>query len=216
MLGFIGVTAFAWASGNAKECGCFGRAAARGPQAVILEDAGLIAIALVCLWLLRKVHTPRWALLTGLALVPLALAFSAYGERLPADALVTGIGLGTDMSEMPIEDLRTPHTEGWNLLVLVDEDCAACAEAVPRLTALARDRKDLAVSAVFAGTRQEAMAWRLKSLPGFPVSHASPRALRAYYRTLPATFLLQNGRLERAWWDRIPEAQDVTALLPGS
>ncbi len=214
MLGFIGTTAFAWASGNARECGCFGRAAARGPLAVILEDAGLIVVSLVCHRLLRRVRTPRWAIAAGLAIAPFALAFTAFGARLPADSLVTGVGPGKDLSEMPIEDLRTPHTEGWNLLVLLDSDCAGCAEAVPRLTDLARDRKDLAVAAVFCGTRQEAVAWRLKRLPGFPVAHASPRALRAYYRTLPTAFLLRDGRLERAWWGRIPEGSEVTELLP--
>lgn len=216
MLGFTAATAFAWASGNAKECGCFGRAAARGPQAVIIEDAGLILLSLVCFWLLRNVGTPRRAVAAGAALVPFALALTAFGTRLPADSLVTGVRPGTDLSEMPIEDLRASHTEGWDLLVLLDEDCAACGEAVPGLTGLARDRKDLAVAAVFSGTRQEAVAWRLKRLPGFPVAHASPRALRAYYRSLPATFLLRDGRVERLWWGRIPDGSEVTRLLPSS
>ncbi len=72
------------------------------------------------------------------------------------------------------------------------------------------------MAAVYSGTRQEAVAWRLKNLPGFPVAHASARALRAYYRTLPATFLLRDGRLQRAWWNRIPDGPEVTALLPRS
>jgi uncharacterized membrane protein YphA (DoxX/SURF4 family) len=216
MLGFIATTSIAWASGNARECGCFGRAAARGPKAVIIEDAMLIVVSLVCLWLLRKAKTSPRATIAGLVLVLPILAFTALGGRLPADALVTGVTPGTDLSDMQVEDLRTPHTEGWNLLVLVDGDCAACAEAVPRLTALARDRNDLAVAAVFSGTRQEAMAWRLKQLPGFPVAHASPRALRAYYRTLPSAFLLENGCVVRTWWNRIPEGSEVTAFLPRS
>ncbi len=110
MLGFIAITAIAWAQGNAKECGCFGRAAARGPQAVIIEDAVLVVVSLVCLWLLRKVRTPRWAIVAGLAFILPAVAFTMLGARLPADSLVTGVGPGKDLSEMPIEDLRTPHT----------------------------------------------------------------------------------------------------------
>lgn len=214
MLGFIGTTAFAWASGNAKECGCFGRAAARGPQAVLVEDGGLIVVSLVCFWLLRKVKTPRWVVIGGLALTPFALALTIWGAKLPADSLVTGVGRGKDLSEMPIEDLRNPHTQGWSLLVLVDSKCAGCGDAVTRLTELARTRKDLAVAAVFSGTRQEAVAWRLEHLPAFPVAHASPRALRAYYRSLPTVFLLQNGRVERTWWGRIPLGPEVTEILP--
>jgi uncharacterized membrane protein YphA (DoxX/SURF4 family) len=214
MLGFIAVTAIAWGSGNARECGCFGRAAARGPQAVIIEDAALILVSLTSMRLLWKTRTPLRSAVVGIAFIPLALAFTALGARLPADSLVTGVRVGKDLSDMPIDDLRTPHTQGWSLLVLLDSDCAPCAEAVPRLTGLARERKDLAVAAVFSGTRQEAMAWRLKHLPGFPVAHASPRALRAYYRTFPTVFLLRDGRVVRAWWNRIPDGTEVTSLLP--
>jgi uncharacterized membrane protein YphA (DoxX/SURF4 family) len=214
MAGFIAVTAIAWSHGNTKECGCFGRAVGRGPLLVIVQDAVLMIVSGVCLVLARGARTPSFARRTAFVALPAALAFGLLGAKLPADGFVTGVRPGSDLSDVPIEDLNPPHTEGTVLLVLVDGACTPCDEALPRLNELAREERGrLRVTAVFAGSRQEAMAWRLKRLPAFPVSNASARALRAYYRALPASFLVRDGRLVRAFWDGIPAREQILPLL---
>jgi uncharacterized membrane protein YphA (DoxX/SURF4 family) len=214
MLGFIVATAIAWSHGNTKECGCFGRSVGQGPLKVILRDCGLIVISLVALWLLRGVRTRRWCATIGVILLPLILVFTAFGQRIPADGFVTGLHRGSELGKLPIEDLRTPHTEGTILLVLVDEDCTPCAEAIPQLNEIARTGKDrMRVAAVFAGSRKDATAWRMKHLPAFPVAHASARALRAYYRNLPVCFLCENGKLVHAFWREIPKVEDLAPFL---
>jgi thiol-disulfide isomerase/thioredoxin len=181
---------------------------------VIVEDGALIVLSIVTILLWRGFRPPRWSrTATAIIAVP-ALVFTAFGSRLPADSFVTGISPGTDLSDAAIEDLRTPQSEGTALMVLVDSGCSPCEKEVPLLNEISRARRDVNVFAVYAGTRQDAMAWRLRFLPSFPVAHASARAMRAYYRALPAAFLLRNGRVVRAYWGRIPTLQEVSALLP--
>lgn len=214
MLAFIGVTAWAWAHGNTRDCGCFGRAISRGPRGVIVEDGALIVLSLVTILLWRGFRAPRWSLTATAILAVPALVFAALGARLPADSLVTGVRPGTDLSDAAIEDLRVPQSEGTALMVLVDDGCAPCEKGVPLLNEIARARRDVNVFAVYGGTRQDAVAWRLRLLPSFPVAHASARAMRAYYRALPAAFLLRDGRVVRAFWGRIPTLQEVATLVP--
>ncbi len=214
MLGFIVVTGIAWAHGNTKECGCFGRAVGRGPEKVILQDVLLIALSIVAIYLARGLDSSRFARRIAIPWILLCAAFTAAGAQLPADAIVTGVRRGTDLGDLPIEDLRKPHDEGWAFLILLDSRCRDCPEAVASLAGLAKSRKDLAMTAVFSGSRQDAAAWRLDHLPPIPVAHAAQRALRAYYRELPSCFLLQNGRLVRAFWGRIPGSTELMPLLP--
>lgn len=214
MLGFIVATAIAWAHGNTKECGCFGRAVGRGPEKVIIQDALLIVLSAVAMILAKGIGTSRIARRIAFPWILLSIAFSAAGARIPADAFVTGLRAGSDMGDLPIEDLRKPHTDGWSFLILLDGGCTACPDAIAPFRDLAKTRKDLAMIAVFSGTRQDAMTWRLQHLPPVAVAHASPRALRAYYREIPSCFLLRDGRLVRAFWNRIPIPAEIEGLLP--
>lgn len=214
MLGFIAVTAIAWAHGNTKECGCFGRAVGRGPEKVIIQDALLILLSGGVILFAKRLGSSGLARRLAIPWILLSVAFSAAGASIPADSFVTGVRRGADLGDMPIEDLRKSHAEGLAFLILVDGNCASCPEAISSLKELARERKDLSMTVVFPGSRQEAMAWRLQHLPPVHVAHASPRALRAYYRELPVCFLLQNGRLLRAFWDGIPEPGVLIASLP--
>jgi hypothetical protein len=128
--------------------------------------------------------------------------------------LVTGVTKGADLSDLPIEALQPPHEEGTILLVLVDESCVLCDEAIPELGRIAQTHKDrMRVAAIYSGVSKDAMAWRMKHLPAFRVAHASPRALRAYYRSLPACFLLRDGELVHAFWGMIPTAADLQPVL---
>lgn len=214
MLGFIGVTSIAWANGNTRECGCFGRAVSRGPLGVIIEDGVLIIVSAICMALLKKAPTSRRLAWIGAALIPLTLAFTAFGGRLPADSFVTGVRAGTSLADLPLEDVRKPHSEGVAVLVIVDGACNGCDAGVTALNDLARERRDVNFLAVYSGTRPEAVAWRMKVLPAYAVAHATPRALRAWYRTLPTCFVLQDGRVLRAFWGRIPSANELARQLP--
>ncbi len=215
MLGFIGVTAWAWAHGNAEECGCFGRMIDRGPQEVIVKDTLVIVASLIGLYLVRGFRTRRWQWAVAAPLLAVALGLTVFGTALPLDALVVGIGPGSDLSDMAVEGAAgVPIDRGRVLLALVGPACPACDEGIPELKQVASAPDGPQVLAVFPGTRGEATAWRMKHLPNFPVGTSPERVLRQYYRALPAVFLLEDGIVQATWWHRVPEATEVLAASP--
>jgi len=213
MLGFIGVTAWAWAHGNAEDCGCFGRLIERGPRDVIIEDTIVIISSLAALFLLKGFRTRPWQwTVFALLLVPV-LVLVGFGPSLPIDGIVVGIKPGTDLSDMAIAGLRSPIDEGRVLIALVDPDREGGEEQAAALKQIAGEELATQVIAVCPGNMSRAQKWRLQHLPNFPVACASPRALRQYYRQLPVTFLLNDGMVEAVWWNRIPGLGEVAVIL---
>jgi len=213
MLCFIVVTAIAWAHGNAEECGCFGRTVGRGPLLVIIQDAVLIALTSLTAFWSWNAQAIRWTRVAFLLLLPFVLAFTAIGAYLPADGWVTGVRPGADLADLPIELPREPYTKGTILLILVDEACTECTDALPRMNEIAKTyRGGIRVAAVYSGNRAEAAKWRMQQLPTFPVVAVTPRVLRAYYRRLPVSFLLNEGKVVRAYWGRIPTAAELSVI----
>ena len=211
MLGFIGVTAWAWAHGNTEGCGCFGRFYDRGPGSVIVEDTVIIIASVVALYLLRGFRTRRWQWGLAAPLVVVALLLTFFGTALPLDGLVVGIGPGSDLSDMAIEGARISIDEDLVLVALVGADCPACEAGMPALKQIAAQSGAPQVLAVFSGSRGDAQAWRMMQLPNFPVGTSPPRVLRQYHRALPAVFLLEDGIVRQTWWNRIPTADEVLA-----
>ncbi len=213
MLGFIGVTAWAWAHGSIKECGCFGRLLERGPREVIIEDAIVIAASVVGFRLAKHARTRsgQWTLFAAL-LVP-AIGLTGFGSTLPIDSFVVGIRPGTNLADMAIAGLPKGIDEGTVLLALVASDCPPCDEGVPRLKAVVTDKLGPTVIAACPGGGAEAQSWRMEHLPNFPVGYAPARVLRQYYRRLPVTFLLERGIVRRVWWNRVPAPAEVQSAL---
>jgi hypothetical protein len=210
LLFFMAVTAAAWALGNTEACGCFGRLADRGPGEVILEDL-LFLLATVAAWRLLRGRPQRlsaWRRAAFGALAIGALFYTAAGRDLPLDAWATGLRPGADLSDLAVDGIRQPLDEGRVLLLIFDETTAPDRAMLQALRASA---DDLQVVLVLQGTAREAAAWRLKHLPPFPLGHASARVLRQYYRRLPVGFLLQDGRLVRAFWRRWPDPSELPA-----
>jgi len=209
MLFFIAVTAWAWAHGNAEGCGCFGRLVDRGPRAVIIQDAVIVATSVLGMLLARGFRTRawQWAVL-GVLLVPV-IVLTGFGSTLPIDGVVVGIRAGKDLSNVAFEGPAPPFEEGRALLALVGPDCAACEAGVPALKQIAAADAAPRVLAVYAGKPGAAQLWRFKHLPNFPVVSASEKSMRQYYRRLPVTFLLENGIVRQVWWNRVPSAGEL-------
>ncbi|MBU1701362.1 MAG: hypothetical protein KJ970_00435 [Candidatus Eisenbacteria bacterium] len=215
---FIAVTAVAWSMGKGEACGCFGRLSDRGPEAVIKEDTLLIAATALAFFLApRKRPTGaggRTILLLVLA-IP-ALAYTALGQNLPLDGLITGIRPGTDLSDISLDGLRQPVGQGRVLLVLAEPECPVCDEAFSDLKAIAGPDTGVRVVYTIQGDSKTASQWRLRHLPPFPVGRASKRVLRQYYRRLPCAFLLQDGVVVQAYWNRLPILTDLPAPVAAS
>ncbi len=230
MVVFVVVTAIAWAQGNTEGCGCFGRLVERGPREVIVEDALVILSCTVGLlllrdrrqrppaggWLFGGIRVRPWQWLIATPLVGLALVLTVFGRDLPIDPYVIGIDRGADLSNMALEGLRSPIDENRVLVALVGPDCERCSKGVAALKEVVARDLGVEVVAAHPGEARDAQRWRLKHLPNFPVAYATPRALRQYYRELPTVFLLHDGIVARAWWGRIPSADEVAAhVSPG-
>lgn len=230
MLAFIAVTAWAWAQGNTEGCGCFGRLMERGPREVIVEDSVVILASLLSLWLLRnpKAHhsfgrwliggipARRWQWAVAVPLMVLAVVITVFGAQLPWDGAIVGIKPGCDLSDMALQGARFPIDEGWVLLAMVGPQCPKCDEGIASLKQVVTRKIVPHVLAAYPGTPGEAQAWRMKRLPNFPVASAPERALRQYYRKLPATFLMEDGILRKVWWHRFPSPEEVAEALPAA
>lgn len=209
LLVFIGVTGWAWAHGNTEGCGCFGRLAARHPREVLIEDTLFLAVALVGFRAAHGLRPFRASALAFGLLAPFALALPLAGPHLPFDSLVTTLNPGEDLAHLAVDDLPGPLAEGSVLLVFLADSCAACDAAVEGLGALAAEPGAPRVVGVFAGTRREARAWALERVPAFPIASAPVKVLRQYYRRLPQTALLEEGKIVRVWRNTIPAWGDV-------
>jgi hypothetical protein len=209
MLGFIGVTTYAWSHGGTQGCGCFGRLVDRGPLHVIVEDGLIVLVSLLGLLWTRGFRTRvwRWGLFAVL-LIPV-VALTGFGTTLPIDSIIVGVGRGSDLRALPIEDAHAPIDDGRVLLVLVSSDCAPCDASVPALREIADQREGLRVLAAFAGTGAAAQTWRMRHRPNFRVAHSPAKALRQYYRRLPVALLLEGGVVQEVWWGRVPTPAEL-------
>lgn len=210
LLGFIAVTAVAWANGNTEGCGCFGRLAARHPREVILEDLGFLLMAGAGFWASAGRPGFRRSGVVFAALLPLAVAIPIAGPHLPFDSLVTTFNPGEDLTDLAADDLPQGLDEGQVLLVLVGPDCASCDAGLESLNQIAATDGAPTVIAVYAGSRAEARSWALDHVPGFAVGSAPEKVLRQYYRKLPQVGLLSEGKLVRVWRGVIPAPADVS------
>ena len=209
MLGFIGVTAWAWAHGNISDCGCFGRAIERGPREVIIEDSVIIAASVLGIWLSRGFETTIWRQrFFALLMIP-TLGLIFLGTTLPIDSLVVGVGPGSDMHRLVAEDVPVVIEEGEVLVAMVGDDCPACEQGLPDLKQIAQEHTVAQVVGLYAGKPAAALAWRLQHHPNFPLGNSPARVARQYYRRLPAVFLLQDGIVRHVWWGRMPSVDDV-------
>lgn len=209
LIGFMGVTAIAWANGNTEGCGCFGRLAARHPREVIVEDLGFLLMAVAGYWAAGSHAVFGRSRGVLLALLPLAVALPIVGPHLPFDSLVTTFNPGEEMTNLAAEDLPQGLDEGDVLLVLVGPDCPACDQGLESLNQIAATDGAPTVIAVYAGSRSEAQSWALDHVPGFAVSSAPVKVLRQYYRKLPQVGLLSEGKLVRVWRGTIPTAAEI-------
>jgi hypothetical protein len=209
MLGFIGVTAWAWKHGNLRECGCFGRLIDRGPRQVIIEDSVVIALSVAGLILARRVRMRPWQWTAFAILLVPVIVLVGFGTSLPMDEIFVGVRPGANLADFAIAGLPDIVDRGETLLTIVGPNCPACDEGVESLKAIVAQKATQNVAVAIPGGAIEAQKWRLQYLPNFPVGYAPERVLRQYYRKLPVTFLLQDGIVRRIWWNRIPASTDV-------
>jgi hypothetical protein len=213
MLFFIGVTAWAWSRGNASDCGCFGRMAARPPKEVILEDLAYLALAAYAFWRAPWLGESRGRWMIYALTIPLFLALPWVAPLLPVDSLVTPVKAGYNLETLAAEDLKVPLGDGRVFLAFLGDNCSECVAALPMMAELTQRDGAPKVTGVFAGDRAHKRAWALDQLPAFPLANASEKTLRQYYRKLPVFLLLEEGAVRQVWWRRQPTVDEIMTLV---
>jgi uncharacterized membrane protein YphA (DoxX/SURF4 family) len=208
---FIVATSWAWAHGNAEQCGCFGRAGARGPLGVIIEDVAFLLLGAVALVFPGVSVWRSGRRLAFGTLAPILLASPLWMPNAAIDSWVTPIKPGANLRDIAVDGIRVQIAEGRVLLALFGPDCEPCDRSIATLDAIAGSEGAPMVAAVFAGDNQARRAYVLEHVPAFPVGYSPEKALRQYYRRLPVFILMDDGIVERAWWIDPPDPAQVTA-----
>jgi uncharacterized membrane protein YphA (DoxX/SURF4 family) len=220
---FIGVSAWAWATGKTGGCGCFGSLESRTPQQVIEEDLGLLALAVVALFPLfpaasRPAGSPgttgalnlaRKLVVVSFCLGAVAYQFAAPG--LPIDNYVTALRPGREVADLGLI-LGPEHPEGWNgskLVALIDMKSDSAGATVAALNDLGGKPGVPPIVAFAAGNEADRGEFFWKYGPRFQLEESTADALRPLYRKLPRFFLVHDGRVKRTWNESFPTVEDL-------
>ncbi|MBW2108383.1 MAG: hypothetical protein JRI36_06955 [Deltaproteobacteria bacterium] len=216
LLFFFGITGWAWFSGTADECGCFGAWFERTPGQAAVEDLVLVAATLLawaCLGDVRGARTSwkKWtvvaATVAGLAL-PAAFGLPPVSENARSSVEFSSGNLG----HFAIEgvDPLALHT-GTYLVVIMGTGCEHCRASVPQINALA-DTPGLPPIIALCMDDEPA---RTRFVQEFGASFRLGKISEdVFWRLLgdaemPRTLLTRNGRIERSWDGKIPEAEAI-------
>lgn len=210
MLFFIGITAWAWAHGHTGGCGCFGRLASRPPWEVMIEDGIYVVLAGFSFWAVPAwIRSSRTRWVACAVALPVFLTGPWLLPRAPVDSFITGLKPGSNLQNLAADDLKQPLTEGKVFMAFLGDECPACIQSLPVLEQLAATEGAPRVNGIFAGDRKEKRAWALEHVPSFALAHASKKSLHQYYRRLPVFILMEDGRVQKIWWDRAPTPEQV-------
>jgi uncharacterized membrane protein YphA (DoxX/SURF4 family) len=191
-------------------CGCFGNLVERTPGEAFWQDLAMLVPTLALAWLGRpksegrRFVAPRWAAVAILTLGGTALAWAA--PKLPLDDLATRLKPGTKLADLCagagearvcLVDLLPELARGRHWVVLADplaDDFGPIAERLNHYT-LSGSQPPVMVLADLTAEQQNAVFWR--HAPAFDLHETPAALLRPLYRTMPRSFLVEEGRVVR-------------------
>jgi uncharacterized membrane protein YphA (DoxX/SURF4 family) len=211
VVGFVALNGWEWwraahGAAPAAGCGCFGNLVQRSPAAAFWQDLAMLVPLLLLSWLAlprgSRALPPRRtaAVAVGIAAIAL-LAWRA--PALPLDDLATRLKPGVELSQLCageeprvcLTDVAPEAASGRAWVVLVDlKDAEHWADA---LNAFAGREGGPPVVALTDATLEEKTAFTWQWGPTFPVHEAPTPLLRPLYRSLPRSFLAEDGRVLR-------------------
>ena len=197
-------------------CGCFGNLFDHTPTEAFWRDFGLMVPPLVLAWLGRPRGPLPWRrLLSVLVLTGGALVFATQAPDLPLDDLATRLKPGVLVKEVCAgrgEDqvcLTGPVVAPWLeegtwIVVLADLHDETFADAVgerlDEFLAWTGDPDNPGLLVLHSGEKEEETAFKFRSrMPPLDLLPAPKPLLRPLYRTLPRTFVIEDGRVIRTW-----------------
>ncbi|MCZ7556535.1 MAG: hypothetical protein M5R41_09055 [Bacteroidia bacterium] len=215
LLFFIGITWYGMAIGLGENCGCFGNLVHRGPEMVIIEDAIMAAgllFSLAVLWT-KPATGIKWKSAVTLASGLVAAGVTFYSPAIPADDIVTTLRPGARFDVWPVDGLYgTSLNEGTRVVFLFTMDSRDLQLDVNRMNDIAQQEEVHSATGLLIDGTEHLTALMFEYAAAFPVGAIEPRFARPLYRSLPRTFILQDG-IVKATWSGLPDAAAVVHEL---
>lgn len=183
-------------------CGCFGNLVERSPAEAFWQDLLLLVVPLALAFLGRSGRSgfPTRRLFVGGLFTAATLVFAWKAPDLPLDDVATRLRPGTELASICagsdprvcLPDVAPELLEGshWVTLVALDESPDSW---VGPLNERAWSGEGPPLTVLAAGTPEEMTKFRFTHGPAFDLREAPPTLLRPLYRTLPRSFLVEDG-----------------------
>lgn len=206
-----------WLSGDledAASCGCFGNLVSRTPAEAFWQDLFLLVPPFLLAAFVGRgpdleAKRSRWIVVGAFSAAVGLLAWAA--PRLPLDDAATRLGVGERIdsfcagagkpgAESACLDLLVPQLlEGRHLVVIDDLESVAIEETVESLNQSVADSAGTSVWLLADASEERLTAFFWEWGPLFEVREVPLPLLRPLYRTLPRSFLVEDGRVVRTW-----------------
>ena len=200
---------------DAASCGCFGNLLDRTPAEAFWQDLILLVPALALAWIGRPaLRGGRWRAGVAGAAALAAGAFAWAAPGLALDDLATRLAPGATISALcagkgsarTCLDLVAPElAEGSHWVVLADGRAPDFDALAAELNRYVASGAEPAVSVLADLTQEERQGLFWRVAPAFDLHETPAALLRPLYRTLPRSFLLEEGRVTRTYRG-LPEA----------
>lgn len=213
---------WAWITGSAEDCGCFGAAVKRTPLEALLEDLILMA-GLAAAYLLDRRENTTLLMQRYIALMLLTLAgmgFAVYENSRLEKSADAGIRLQIKSKALfqglKVEDLEIGDiTKGVFLVALIDTGCDHCQAAVPELNGLSGGKDGLPrMFALCPNTTQEVEKFKLDFKPQFPIGRISEKDFLRILENgdTPRVFVIKDGSVKKVWDGSVPSIEEIVSV----
>ena len=199
-------------------CGCFGKLVERTPAEAFWQDLWMLVPPLALAFLWRSAATwPKFRAAAAIVLIAFTAGLAWKAPDLPLDNLATRLSPGKLVSEICSgnEDERIclstviPElSEGSHTVVLADLEDPAFGESTAALSDWALDGNPLFVLSSADPDLVRNFFWEWG--PAFEIREGPPALLGALYRTLPRTFVVEDGKVTSTR-NGLPEGVEMAA-----
>ena len=193
-------------------CGCFGNLLERTPEEAFWMDlVSLLPLAILA-WLGRPKGPPHPLNRLGLAgaATVVILVFAWMAPKLQLDDLATKLGVGTEVAEVCAgrgddraclsgeAGIMPDWMEGQHLVVLSELHEQQFLDAIPRLNEQAAQGEPR-LWIVTSQEKDDHFHLEFDFQATFTPEVVPPSLLRPLYRSLPRSFLVENGTVTKTW-----------------
>jgi len=137
---------------------------------------------------------------------------TTFHLSLPFDDLATQLKPGAHFTTWPVEGLYEDINEDRRVVFLFSIEQEGISEDIERMNTIAQDEDIPSTLGLITDGSEQLTTLMFQYGAAFPTGALEPRFARNLYRTLPRTFILENGYVQ-ATWSKIPTLKEVSSEL---